>query len=127
MKVAKIFKSNQVCFWILFLIKKINLIGTCPNGYKFQDGNQQETDSDFARHPSVTKDQCAILCDGTEECLSFEYSKSTKLCILRAIFEPTEDENHDFVFCTKIGKLIGKNYFKSYSIKVFVFICIHCP
>jgi len=77
------------------------LSGLCPAGYAFDDGNAPGNDQ-FGRDAfnlKATIQQCADDCDHQEECLSFEWSATSKTCNLNKVADPTSARIKDFVFC----------------------------
>ena len=75
----------------------------CPIGYEFRTGAIDTLLSNSGSNISMNRLECANLCKGDKECLSFIHSKSRNLCILNEAREPTDHPLEDFVFCSKIG------------------------
>lgn len=75
----------------------------CPLGYEFRTGVIDNLLSNLKSNISMNRNECANLCKGDKECLSFIHSQSRNLCVLSEAQEPTYRPLEDFVFCKKIG------------------------
>ena len=63
--------------------------------------------TDIGSSLDLTKQQCAEKCNGENSCMSFEHSDTDMKCNLNKIAEPSQGPFRDYVFCTKIGRLIN--------------------
>ena len=57
--------------------------------------------SDLGSALYLTEEQCALRCNGIDDCLSFEHSQIEMECNLNRIAEPTTGPYKDFKFCIK--------------------------
>ena len=69
-----------------------------------------------------TSDDCGKLCDDTQECCSYEWSPTSKICNLNRECEPNAPKYQDYGFCQKdssvsrklisvLGYLLSNKYF----------------
>ena len=92
----------------VFEISQYLIIESCPEGYALKSGDLPGWGSDLGERLYLSRQQCADKCSKHRDCLSFEHSKTTNLCNLNRIAEPTEGPFEDFAFCVKQK---GKNFF----------------
>jgi len=72
----------------------------CPSGYEFISGSGPKWSTGGSDKP-CSFDMCAADCTQREDCLSIEWSPSTRLCRLNNVAHPTNSSLLDYVFCRK--------------------------
>ena len=77
--------------------------GHCLFGYVEKVGHLPRHGSNIGSF-NVTKEECALKCNGEKTCLSFEHSNTNMKCNLNEIAEPSQGPYLDFIFCTKTGR-----------------------
>jgi len=73
----------------------------CPAGYHFADGDVPGWDQ-FGREMDNKRDTlklCAADCNDRANCLSFEWSPTSKQCNLNQVLHPSLSRFEDFIFC----------------------------
>ena len=78
--------------------------GLCPSGYVERDGKLPELSSNMESSLNMTKNECALKCNGDKSCMSFEHSHTNMKCNLNKMSEPSQVPYLDFIFCTKTGR-----------------------
>jgi len=94
---------------------------SCPEGYALKSGDLPGWGSDLGERLYLSRQQCADKCSKHRDCLSFEHSKTTNLCNLNRIAEPTEGPFQDFAFCMKEKAELNK---ASVNFKNMNLVCI---
>ena len=85
----------------VFEITQYLIIESCPEGYVLKSGDLPGWGSDLGERLYLSRQECADKCSKLRDCLSFEHSKTSNLCNLNRIAEPTEGPFQDFAFCMK--------------------------
>ena len=75
----------------------------CPYGYEYRTGTIDRCGTNL----TISRNECAMACKETYECISFMHSESKNICCLNEKQEPTNYPHEDFVFCSKIGEEIS--------------------
>ena len=94
----------------------------CPDAYDFEDGDVPGCGYKTVENVAGVR-ACGTLCDGDDDCCSFQYSPSQQTCCLHEACEPDAGTSQfqDYRLCSKgevhhgslLGEpILGKNWFQ---------------